>query len=226
MEIGQSADKSYAYLVGVYLGDGYVAKSGVFTLTTIDLDFAKAVQAAFANLGVDSKVSDPRRDARFSKSSDYFNLHTQVHPVCQKLTDETATKLRLPEWLAGSGLELRKQFVIGVMDSEGFVAKVSNAVPSNRSYYMGYKSCDVWVSDLVKIMESIGLRVGKISQEAPRKAHYKVPTRFHIKMASWVDSGMRFNIARKQSRVDEWASCPAYVNRSRHPRRLISETVR
>ena len=225
--IGQSADKSYAFLLGVYLGDGYVHESGAFTLTTIDLDFAEAVKAAFESLGVGAKISEPRQDVRFSKSRPYFNLHTQVHPLCQRFVEETARKQRIPEWVPVANSDLRKQFVIGVMDSEGFVAKVKTPGPhTNRNYCMGYKSCDVWVPDLIKIMESVGLRVGKISQEVPRKAHYKVPTRFNVKMQSWVDSGMRFNISRKQARVDEWASTPAYVNRSRHPRRLISETTR
>lgn len=227
MEIGQSADKSYAYLLGVYLGDGYVGSAGQFTMTTIDLDFAEAVQVAFAELGIASKISVPRRDPRFSKSSDYYNLHSQVCQVCERLLDETQCKQRIPEWVASADAELRKRFVVGLMDSEGFVArKRPTGLPTNRDYYMGYKSCDVWVPEFIRIMESVGLRIGKVSQEAPRKPHYKVPTRFHIKMQSWVDAGMRFNISRKQSRVDEWASVPAYALRSRHPRRLISETTR
>ncbi len=150
--IGQSADKSYAYLLGVYLGDGYVAKSGVFTMTTIDLDFAQAVHDSFADLGIDTKISDPRRDARFSKSRSYYNLHSQVSDVCERLVTETQTKQAIPAWAFDADIELRKQFIAGLMDSEGFVAKVNRAgrKETNRDYYMGYKSCDVWVPDLIK----------------------------------------------------------------------------
>jgi len=55
---GPGASKSFAYVLGVYLGDGAVTlwrmegKSDrlVFRLNTIDEDFAKATRAALADL--------------------------------------------------------------------------------------------------------------------------------------------------------------------------------
>ena len=73
-------------------------------------------------------------------------------------------------------------------------------------FYMGFKSCDVWVPDFVKILKSVGIEIGKIGIEKPRFPGYKTPIRFAIKMQSWIDSGARFNIVRKQARVDEWAA--------------------
>jgi hypothetical protein len=90
------------------------------------------------------------------------------------------------------------------MDSEGFVAGNSNH--TGRRFYMGFKSCDAWVPEFVRILDSVGISVGKIGIERPLKLGYKTPMRFAIKMQSWVDSGARFNIARKQKRVDEWAA--------------------
>ena len=84
-------------------------------------------------------------------------------------------------------------FIVGLMDSEGFVAGNSNH--TGRRYYMGFKSCDVWVPEFVQILNSVGILVGKIGIEKPLKPGYKTPRRFAIKMQSWVDSGARFNIA-------------------------------
>ena len=100
--------------------------------------------------------------------------------------------------------ETKLAFIVGLMDSEGFVA--GNFNHTGRRFYKGFKSCDVWVPEFVQILNSVAILVGKIGIEKPLKPGYKTPRRFAIKMQSWVDSGARFNIARKQKRVDEWAA--------------------
>lgn len=232
MKIGQSAGKSYAYLLGVYLGDGCVTRqpsrnSGkgvkyypVFRLNTIDEDFAEATRSALSEF-TDRPISIHEHEV--SKSSNHnYSLRCGEPEICTHLVEVTEDKTKIPSFVTEWSREEKIAFIVGLMDSEGFVAANSN--PTNRRFYMGFKSCDVWVPDFVKILESVGLKIGKVSQEKPRKPWYKVPTRFHIKMQSWVDSGARFNIDRKQSRVDEWASAGAYTKRAKNPRRLSSET--
>ncbi len=79
-------------------------------------------------------------------------------------------------------------------------------------------------ADFVRVLQSVGVQIGKIGVEVPRKPGYKTPRRFTVKMQSWVDSGCRFNIARKQKRVDLWAATEPYSQRSRFPRKVSSET--
>jgi len=223
MEIGQSAAKSYAYLLGVFLGDGSVSR-GRYAQSTIDKDFADAVVAAFADLS-DCRVcvsyqEKPKKDR---PASPIWNVSCGDKALAERLVADTKGKTIIPDYVHAWDDELRKQFVIGLMDSEGFVAANGNGrgynwKRTNRAYYMGYKSCDIWVPDLIRIMEGVGLRIGKISQEQPRKPGYKTPTRFHIKMQSWINAGMRFNIARKQDRVDQWAAIGPYERRALHPR--------
>jgi len=224
VEIGKSAGKSYAYLLGVYLGDGCVTKPSprsaphrlCFKLNTIDEDFAEATKAALENL-TDHRVSVCEHSVKKS-SKPNFSLYCGDDALCAKLIFDTARKTRLPNFTMR---ESEIAFIEGLMDSEGFVAANSN--PTNRRYYMGFKCCDPWVRDFQRLLEIAGIRTGKFATEKPRKPGYKAPSRFHIKMQSWVDSGARFNIARKQSRVDEWASAGPYERRARYPRRLPSE---
>ncbi len=226
MRIRQSAGKDVAYLLGVYLGDGCVTHAGrkrdtpIFKLNTIDQDFAEAVKQSLSNL-TDAVVSISKHDVKKSSKPNYC-LQSQCKELCRRLVVDTAGKDYIPEYVFTWNKEDKLQFIIGLMDSEGFVAANSNS--TNRRYYMGYKSCDPWVGGFIAILQSVGIRVGKISEEKPRKPTYKVPTRFAIKMQSWIDSGARFNIARKQGRVDEWASAGAYEQRSMYPRRSTSET--
>lgn len=222
--IGQPAAKSFAYLLGVYLGDGHVSSaSGNYAQSTIDQDFADAVVRAFADLGAKTSVRYVEVPKKGHNCSPHWSIYCGARAICERFVNETDRKQKIPAWLHEEPIEVQKQFVIGLMDSEGFVARnhandKGRQLQTGRSYYMGYKSCDVWVSDLIKIMERVGLRVGKVSQEKPRKPGYKTPSRFAIKMQSWVDAGLRFNIARKQDRIDTWAAALPYTERSYHPR--------
>lgn len=229
MEIGQSAAKSYAYLLGVFLGDGCVSTQGTYSQPTIDKDFADTVERAFRVLTDKTvTISYSERPRKDRKCSPEWRIYCGDKELAKRFVDDTKAKQVIPEYVFGWDNELKKQFVIGLMDSEGFVgANHSDAARAgwnntNRDFYMGYKSCDVWVPEFIKVLESVGIRLGKVSQEKPIKPWHKIPTRFTIKMQSWIDSGCRFNIARKQNRVDEWASQPAYTTR---PMKLCSESL-
>ena len=223
MELGQSAGKSYAYLLGVYLGDGCVTrynKGIAFRVNTIDEDFALAIKAALKDV-TETTVRIWKETVSKSSKPNYA-LCCADEVLAKRFVAETHDKQILPRM---ESLENKKAIIVGLMDSEGFVAKNTNN-HTGRAYYMGYKSCDVWVPELISLMQSVGLRMGKISECPPYKHHYKIPTRFTIKMQSWVDSGMRFNIKRKQDRVDTWAATEPYTQRRVNPRKLTSETTR
>lgn len=224
MTIGKSAGKSYAYLLGVYLGDGCISEDErgyrMFRVNTIDEDFALAIKAAIADVSR-SNVTINKQIVKKSSKPNYA-LTCCDQGLCKALLLDTDEKMALPFCRTD---ELKKAMIIGLMDSEGFVAEKTQH-KTGRAYYMGFKSCDVWVPDFVKLVQSVGLKIGKVSKCPPYRPHYKEPTRFHIKMQSWVDSGMRFNIKRKQDRVDRWAATEPYSERSRFPRKLTSETTR
>lgn len=224
-KIGQSAGKSFAYLLGVYLGDGCVTRSSngryeVFRLNTIDRDFAEATKAALLACGCESVWIGTEHVKRSPKPN--YALGTRNEVLTFSLKVLTNGKRSLPD-MSDWDRECKLAFIGGLMDSEGFVA-ANGSNPTNRRFYMGYKSCDPWVPDFIRLLESVGIRIGKVGIEQPRKPGYKTPMRFAIKMQSWIDSGARFQIARKQNRVEEWASAGAYERRAARPRRLTPET--
>lgn len=223
-------------MLGVYLGDGCVTTSGevavstgraslVFRLNTIDNDFAEAV--AVALLELTGKRPNYREHA-VKKGSNNFAMTHACRDLCEQLVADTQDKQIIPSYVFTWGNNEKRAFIAGVMDSEGFVARKAKPLDgkllTDRSFYMGYKSCDAWVPDFVRILQSVGVQIGKIGIEEPRKPGYKVPTRFTIKMKSWVDSGCKFNIRRKQDRVDLWAATEPYSQRSKFPRKVSSET--
>jgi len=223
-DMGRSAGKSFAYILGVYLGDGCVtATYEIYQQSTIDRDFAEAVVRAFDDIADrPARVTYQEKPRKDRKCSPQWTVTCRDCALSALLVALTDNKQKIPLCVFGWDRELRKQFVIGLMDSEGFVAanhrhRGYDWQATNRSFYMGYKSCDPWVPDLMRVMESIGLRLGKVGHE-PNKPGRRPSMRFHVKMQSWIDSGCRFNIARKQDRVDEWGSIGPYERRAKFPR--------
>jgi intein-encoded DNA endonuclease-like protein len=227
--IGQEAGKDFAYILGVYLGDGAVtvARSPgrtdrlMFRLNTIDEDFAQATKSALSRL---SKYKVSLACYAVSKSSKpNFALALGDRVLCERLVTDTEKKRIIPSYALGWPRDLKLAFIAGLMDSEGFVAANSN--DTGRRFYMGFKSCDLWIMEFVSLLQSVGIQIGKIGVEKPLKPGYKIPRRFAIKMQSWVDSGARFNIARKQSRVDEWAATEPDPRGLRFRVKSTSETI-
>lgn len=228
MRIGIEAGKSFAYLLGVYLGDGCVSKTQdgylVYTQNTIDEDFAHAVKKAVSDI-TGSPFWMRKYAVKKSVNPAWF-LRFGDQDLCRKLQDDTEMKSRIPNYVFCWPLESARAFIAGLMDSEGFVAKKTpsdDVQHTDRSFYMGFKSCDTWVNEFVRLLASVGVKVGKVSDCPPRKPGYKTPVRFSIKMRSFVDSGCYFNIRRKQDRLDLWDSTEPYSQRRRNPRRLTSE---
>jgi hypothetical protein len=229
--IGQEAGKNFAYVLGVFLGDGCVTLRNVegetpklyFRLNTIDEDFARAVKVALEELTSGYTVTIGQHSVSKSSKPNWYLAHGD-HAICERLVSDTEQKAVIPSYVFGWPRDLKLAFIAGLMDSEGFVAANSNH--TGRRFYMGFKSCDLWVPDFVRLLQSVGIMVGKIGIEKPRKPGHKIPMRFAIKMQSWIDSGARFNIARKQQRVDEWAATEPDPRGLRFRAKLASETTR
>jgi hypothetical protein len=226
VEIGQSAGKSFAYLLGVYLGDGCVTNvQGYdrFRLNTIDRDFAQATADALAELSeYRVAINGPYQDKRFSKSAPQWQLHCGDTALCGLLREQTKNKASLPDWIFTAPKDVKLAFISGLMDSEGFVSEDKNN-PTNRRWRMGFRTCDGWAAEFVRLLEETDIRTSGFKEEQPTVPGRKLIYRFAIKLQSWVDSGARFSIQRKQRRVDEWASQPAYEQRAQ---RRSSETAR
>lgn len=231
--IGQSAGKSFSYLLGVYLGDGCVTTQKgrkIFRLNTKDEDFAIAVKNALADL-TDSKVGIHKCiDNRWSKPCVLYNLRCGDSVLAELLQRDTLNKNKIPDYVFSWDKKMLGAFISGLMDSEGYVAENKTighdcTQLTNRRFFMGFKSCDEWVESFFTLLHKAGIRTSRLTYEKPLKTGYKIPKKIYIKMQSWIDSGIKFNIQRKQDRVNRWAEFGAYTHRAKNPKRLTSETI-
>lgn len=206
-KIGQSAGKTWAYILGVYLGDGCVYNHQgylAFVLSVIDKDFAEATRTALkAHTEHPMQISE-YQDPRFKKAALSYRLRCGDPRLCEALREETKDKAEIPQRVFKAPKDERLAFIAGLMDSEGYVS-IRNG---RQGATMGFKSTDVWFHDFLKVLQSVGIKHGKIGVEKPRQPHYKVPRRVSFNIQSWVDAGGYFNVGRKQRKVEEWLELP------------------
>lgn len=205
--IGQSAGKTkpLAYLVGVYLGDGWIGyvnslKAWTFRLNTIDRDFAEETQKAIKELtGNDGHICTyPVR-----KSSKPNHSLTVCVKSLSWLPATTDDKQRFPDFVWKFNREEKLELIAGLLDSEGYVAK---SVTHPGHITIGLKATNRWMVELYQMCEELGVTVGKIGREVLPSG--KTAARFHFNAKSFVDSGFYFKIRRKQKRIDEWVLNP------------------
>ncbi len=105
--------KSFAYVLGVYLGDGAVTlwrMAGktdrlIFRLNTIDQDFAEATRAALADLS-DYKVSLSRHPVPKSANPNWA-LALGDRALCERLIADTNRKSIIPPYVFDWSRELK-----------------------------------------------------------------------------------------------------------------------
>lgn len=200
---------AWAYLTGVYLGDGCVYNHQgylVFVLSVKDQDFAHATRDALKRLSSHTVSICGFQDRRFAGAAPAHRLRCGDPKLAQALRDQTDNKQRIPDWLFDAPTEQRLAFVAGLMDSEGYVCLKDN----RQGATLGFKSTDVWFEDFLRLLQSLGIMHGKVGVEKPRKPGYRTPRRISIKLASWVRAGAYFRIGRKQERVERWAAMSRY----------------
>ena len=225
-----SQTEALAYVIGVYLGDGSIAEHRYFRMNVKDRDFVETTALCLERLSTSKamiKEYETKRKAAPDKIyANHFELFLTNWSLCEKLETWTDFKRKIPDYIFSTSRSEKIHFISGVMDSEGFVGQInrrrdpSQKTATNRRYYIGIKTTDPWLPDFRKILEGIGVKVGKIGYEKNDSQPRRKPSmRFHINIASWVTEGCYFNVGRKQCRVEEFMSADAYTQRSRYPRR-------
>ncbi len=204
------------------MGDGYayISKkngSGHFVLSSVDTDFLeKVAQCAFEILGRKPQVKFIRK-AKNENSKDMYRIAVCSSDFARWLVSFTRLKGIVPGDILFGGTSVKKEFLQGLMDSEGCVTERSVSKSGKMNTPVLYFSVrDDWIVDIRNMMSELGIRVANFHMTAGQR-------RFSIGIISYVEAGMTFNIRRKADRLQRaYLSISAYELSISHSRQSFT----
>ena len=204
-----------AYLLGAYLGDGHCSwndggdrkhNSYQLHLPSMDADLLDKVRASiylcFPQL--EGKVVISKYDKR-----NHELLWCSSIELCQFLRSRCDVKKRLPRF---SDKLLFREFIAGLMDTDGwitenFARRQKPYVWEGKVWQMGFATTAPWYGLLNRLLQQSGVVLGKTTkvwQPEDKKDVWADCFRTYFNIASFVDAGFYFTIARKKNRIQNW----------------------
>ena len=200
---GQSAEKDFAYILGLYFGDAYIKRVRVntfeFKLQAIDKDFVEHAASVLSRaLGREIKVHTVNR--KTSSGNEVYSIGCS-DPYFKKILDDTLEGKVIPPYVYTWGKETKLEFLEAVMDSDGFISMRTNGF--NYNFQCGYSVTYPWILDIKQLFESVDIRTKKLITLTPKPP--RIPFyRFTLVLKSLAQSGFKFHIKRKQDRLDKY----------------------
>lgn len=202
-----------AYLIGMYLTDGHISLNGYsgslcLTISVIDREFVEDSVGAYADT-CGKIYGEPRRIIREngfgngSKPKPQWTIGLVCNDLNRWILEKTERKGKIPNEIFSADKETKLSFIAGMLDGDGWAGKRKNSNCSTNAYSVGFCSASLWIYDFARILNSIGIRTGKVSTRI-----LKSGKEFHdmrIDKETFVLSGGYFRIKRKQSRINEYA---------------------
>lgn len=187
-----------AYLVGVYMGDGYCdireGKYGCFRVAVVDTDFLEEVQRiAERVLGFRSAIKLDHK-ARNENCHDQYILNLCCSQFAVWLEKTTGKKAYIPQEIINGSRDVKLAFVQGIMDSEATISPrritAENRVVGAPKIIFGVKS--EWIYEVKKLCNELGASPSAIYRSKGDILKFQMsPIRYNA-------AGLTFSIERKR----------------------------
>ena len=223
-----------AYLLGVYMGDGYVYENQTgqaqFSLKAVDIDFLEKVQKIVEDIFQRPYKIKFSRSGANERSKDQYVLTVCSTQFAKWLVALTGKKDHIPYEIMSSNIDIKKAFFLGLMDSEGCVTarKITpeGRVVGGTFVQFGVKSD--WIFAVHQIAEELGAKPSNVFTS-------KGFSRFTMPTSTYYEVGLGFSIKRKQSILEREAQprprkkpCPRRTysfTSAYHPSGSVEETL-
>jgi intein/homing endonuclease len=189
-----------AYLLGVYLTDGSISSENKFQLQVIDREFADFTLECIKKIKPDCKSSVYVRDATNSG----WNKQIQycINPGFTRFKNffeiQTGKKHHIPFIIWDAPLVIKKWFIAGIMDGDGWVAYHTS---QNRvQWTMGIGKVEKgWIYEFKELLEKLQIKIYKPHRRITKNG---IPfVSFNINIEDFISRGLFFTINRKQQRL-------------------------
>lgn len=175
----------------------------MLTLKVTDYDFAKKWRDCLEDIvGYKYAISEIKPSGT--------NRYVQYKVRCAKqwLVDEaekiTNHKTRIPQFVNEGNPEIQKEFLIGLMDSEGWINMYLSSLAIS-DITLGFACTDDFFGDVYRMFEKLGIKVSKVYKRKPSRRKDGTlckPIRlFRIDINDYINAGMGFSIKRKSDRL-------------------------
>jgi len=196
-------NRETAYLFGVYLTDGSITDCN-FNLQAIDRDFVERALSCLQKIRPDSKsYLRIRHDTGSWNKSPRFVIKVGLGDYARWFKSQTNFKHHLPTviWSANDGL--KRWFIAGVMDGDGWISKTKRVGENYKydcfQYRIGIGGVEEgWIYEFRELLNSLGVKCNKV--ERALTDNKKMFCRFGINPKSFFDAKLFFTIKRKQDR--------------------------
>lgn len=198
---GQSAEKDFSFLLGLYLGDGHIEKKSDnnynFSIESIDKEFIEYTASVLSRVA--GKEVKTREVSRLTKAGNKVYATSLGDIYFKKIYEDTCRKSFIPDYVKYWDKESKLVMLQAIIDSDGYISCRNNG--DNWKFQMGYTSTYSWILDVKQLLEDVGIRTKKLishTPKAPRKQYHA----FGLVVKSVVESGFNFIIKRKQMKLD------------------------
>ena len=207
----QNLNKELAYLFGVYLTDGNIRKDGVFQLQVIDKDFAEMTLNCIKKIKPNCNANIFERgpglrtwnDGKISKEQKKYCISVGFANLKEFFEKQTNNKHHIPYLIWKSSLQIKKWFIAGIMDGDGYVCISKNGKYKDREYRrydIGVgKTEEGWILEFKDFLQKMGIKMRKEVRQLSKNGIPIINIRF--KSGEFIENGLFFTINRKQKRI-------------------------
>lgn len=199
-------DLDVAYLLGIYLTDGYVKPDCVtMRVRVIDQDIAQNVVNIHNKLfGRNTKVLGPIQSGK----SIVYEGNVYSKSFCDWLITETELKSRLPLWVYKQSNEWVLSFLSGLLDGDGFINISKRRYKNSPTGKINW-SCDIglcgihdsYIKDLPKLLNKHGIRFYENTRIDKRPNRTKPITKIQFVISSFIENNLFFQCNRKSEKL-------------------------
>lgn len=196
-----------AYLLGIYLTDGFTTKNHNRTrrlgLTVLD----KSIQNRFQDAG---SGLFGKRNSIFTNNEKYWSSWIYSIQLCNWLNTVTQDKKWLPDFVYTESVEWQKEFLAGLIDGDGWATfspnryKTKDGKPTETWYcQIGLVGLlDSYMTGVPRLLDMLRVEHSGLKKRAPRKDGYQWQAVILIRPKSFLENGLYFHCERKASKVE------------------------
>lgn len=195
-----------AYLLGIYLTDGYVTKESI-RLRVVDLDIAER----FASIGFTIFAKHPKIYKFKNKSKngynnqDFYEVNIFGKKLCSWITELTDTKAKIPDFAYSMNIDWKKEFIAGIIDGDGWCSVQQQSYgPHQKLCWTGWIGFtgqqQSYISQMGDFLDTTGVDYAVSAKQVGTRNTVMLEYRFKNK--SFVENGLYFRCKRKQDNLD------------------------